>query len=662
MRERYMKKYRTLLLFSMIGILSFSLPSLKANAEWVNTAGGKMYRQNASSSYVTGLQKIGNYTYYFNSQGIMQTGFQTIDKNRYYFNALGQMQVGRFVASDGKTYYGNKSTGVLVTNKWVSKRYYQADGSMAVNTWINRKYVGADGRYTGTKRSVGWVTSGKQKYYYTADGTMVKGKMKLDGKLYYFDTSTGAMKTGWFKVGKKYYYAKSSGVLVTNKWKDGKYLKSNGAAATGWKVIKGKTYLFNSSGNKRNGWTKYKKVYYYCVDGVVQKSCWIDKNKYYVLPNGARAYGWQNIGNHTYYFDPSTGIRKTGCVKIDTLRYFFDNKGRLCKGSWASSKKYYASASGALLTGLQDINGKLYFFKSNGKKVTNTLKTINSDTYYFTKDGSAAQKLWVKLNSKYYFFQKSGKLAKNKWVGNWYVDLSGARTNETKKTGWQTSNDKKYYYTKKGSLVLGWKTIDGSKYYFNKTNGEMLTGLQTIDNLKHYFYTDGRLATSITIAVGLKEYTIDAEGVITAEKSIKISGNSTGVKIVNYALQYVGNPYVWGGTSLTKGADCSGFVQTVFAHFDIKLLRVADDQMKGPSSAISQEYKRPIVVDLSDINNLQPGDLLFYGAPTYASHVAIYMGDKKIVHASNSQPYPAGGIKISEYDYSTPVRAMRYWS
>ncbi len=657
-----MKKRRILLLLSMIGIFTLSTPAITANAEWVNAAAGKMYRPDVSSAYVTGLNKIDEFTYYFNEHGIMQTGFQTIGQDRYYFNALGQMQVGRFVASDGKTYYGDKTTGILATNKWIKKRYYQADGSMAVNTWIDGKYVGSNGRYTKTGSSTGWVTKGSLKYYYTENGVLAKGKVLIDGKLYYFDTATGAMRTGWFKVGKKYYYADSKGVLAVNKWKDGKYLKSNGAAATGKNVISGTTYLFTSSGSKCSGWSKYKKVYYYCIDGVVQQNTWVDNNKYYVLANGARALGWQNIGDDTYYFHPSSGVRTTGRVKIGAYRYFFDSHGRLCKGTWAGSKKYFASASGALLTGLQNINGSLYFFKANGKKVTNKLKTINSATYYFTKTGAAAQKTWVKIDSDYYYFQKDGQMVKNKWVGSWYVDLSGARTNETKKTGWQTVGDKTYYYTKKGAMVLGWKIIDENKYYFDPGTGEMYTGLQTVDNMKHYFYTDGRLATSITIAVGLKEYTIDADGVITAEKSIKISGNSTGAKIVNFALQYVGNPYVWGGTSLTAGADCSGFVQTVFANFGIKLLRVADDQMKGPSDAISQDYKRPIVVDFSDIQNMQPGDLIFYGAPTYATHVAIYMGNNQIVHASNSQPYPQGGIKISNYDYQTPVSVMRYWS
>ena len=170
----------------------------------------------------------------------------------------------------------------------------------------------------------------------------------------------------------------------------------------------------------------------------------------------------------------------------------------------------------------------------------------------------------------------------------------------------------------------------------------------------------------MTLAVSDKEYTIGSDGVITAEKTINISGNTLGSKIAKYAIKYIGNPYVWGGTSLTNGADCSGFVYTVFGNHGIKLLRVADNQMYGPQAYAAYKnnssYKKAVTVSTS---SMLPGDLIFYGSssPTlYASHVAIYIGDGKIVHASNSQPYPQGGIKISNYNYQTPIKIVRYWS
>lgn len=94
-------------------------------------------------------------------------------------------------------------------------------------------------------------------------------------------------------------------------------------------------------------------------------------------------------------------------------------------------------------------------------------------------------------------------------------------------------------------------------------------------------------------------------------------------KIVNFAKQFVGNPYVSGGTSLTNGADCSGFVQTVYASFGIKLPRTTDVQAKAG-----------IEVSMDEI---EVGDIVSYGYDGIASHSAIYIGDGRVVHASTPE-------------------------
>lgn len=114
--------------------------------------------------------------------------------------------------------------------------------------------------------------------------------------------------------------------------------------------------------------------------------------------------------------------------------------------------------------------------------------------------------------------------------------------------------------------------------------------------------------------------------------------NGNGSSIASFACQFVGNPYVYGGTSLTNGADCSGFVQSVFKNFGYSLPRTAASQAGAG-----------VQVSLSD---LQPGDLLFYHG---FGHVAIYIGNGQVVHASNAQT----GIKISQYNYSNIDKAVR---
>lgn len=112
--------------------------------------------------------------------------------------------------------------------------------------------------------------------------------------------------------------------------------------------------------------------------------------------------------------------------------------------------------------------------------------------------------------------------------------------------------------------------------------------------------------------------------------------------VVAYARQFLGNPYVYGGTSLTNGADCSGFTQGVFAHFGITTGRSSRDQaVKGREIAVG---------------SVKPGDLLFYGSDNYINHVALYIGDGKIIHASTSQT----GIIISPANYRTPCKAVSF--
>ncbi len=113
------------------------------------------------------------------------------------------------------------------------------------------------------------------------------------------------------------------------------------------------------------------------------------------------------------------------------------------------------------------------------------------------------------------------------------------------------------------------------------------------------------------------------------------------VELCEFAKQYVGNPYVWGGTSLTKGADCSGFTMAVFAEFGVSLSHY--------SVAQSNEGTE---IDIADV---LPGDLIFYSNGSRINHVALYIGNGQVVHASS----PKTGIKISKYNYRTPVKAVR---
>lgn len=118
------------------------------------------------------------------------------------------------------------------------------------------------------------------------------------------------------------------------------------------------------------------------------------------------------------------------------------------------------------------------------------------------------------------------------------------------------------------------------------------------------------------------------------------NGGVSGQDVVDYALQFVGNCYVWGGESLTNGVDCSGFTMKVYEHFGISLPHYTGDQ---------EQCGRGV-----SYSEAQPGDLILY-----SGHVAIYMGSGQIVHAANSSPYPKGGIKVSDNAAYMPIVAVR---
>ena len=123
----------------------------------------------------------------------------------------------------------------------------------------------------------------------------------------------------------------------------------------------------------------------------------------------------------------------------------------------------------------------------------------------------------------------------------------------------------------------------------------------------------------------------------SSEQQASTGNASLGQQIASYGLQFVGNPYVYGGTSLTDGTDCSGFVKSVYSHFGISMPRTSGEQGSTGRS-------------VGSIGNAQPGDIVWY-----SGHIAIYIGNGNVVHASNEKE----GIKVSNASYRTILGVRR---
>lgn len=185
-------------------------------------------------------------------------------------------------------------------------------------------------------------------------------------------------------------------------------------------------------------------------------------------------------------------------------------------------------------------------------------------------------------------------------------------------------------YEVTGEAVNGWYPVK-----VGETNGWVCGDY--VDVEKQYAYAESKAEEEQRIAQ--EEAARQAEEARKQQEALEAAAikdqSSSGQAVIDYACQFIGNPYVWGGTSLTDGADCSGFVQSVYANFGISLPRTTWD-MESVGTAVS--YEEAI-----------PGDIILYDG-----HVGLYMGDGNIVNAMNE----SDGIGICTATYA-PITSVR---
>ena len=321
-----------------------------------------------------------------------------------------------------------------------------------------------------------------------------------------------------------------------------------------------------------------------------------------------------------------------------TDRNYFDANGKMVTDTWIG--KRYLKSNGQMAkscwVGAYYINKK----GNRTKKTRSTgIWTQKGKTYFLNSNYQKAKSQWVvSASGRYYYTDENGIVLTNQWVGNYYVGETGARVTNQK----LQIDDKTYYFTSDGSKATGIVTLNGKTYLFDR-NGVMVTGWYNNSVATFYFLpTTGEMVKSQIMIIDNVFYSFDANGYMT-DQNASDSDLTFGSKIAAYATQFIGNPYVWGGTSLTNGTDCSGFTQSVLANFGISISRTAASQSGGGTAV--------------DMSNLQPGDLLFYDNGSGIGHVSMYIGNGQVVHASNEQT----GIIVSSVDYRTACAARSYF-
>lgn len=233
-------------------------------------------------------------------------------------------------------------------------------------------------------------------------------------------------------------------------------------------------------------------------------------------------------------------------------------------------------------------------------------------------------------------------------AGDWYKVTSGKVTGYVNKQYLVTGDEAESIAEQEIKTVATVNTETLNVRAEKSTEAAVLSQVGNSEAFTVNSVADGWVEISVDDSVGYisQDYVTLAQALPTAKtiEQVKYGDGVSDVRasVVSYALQFVGNRYVWGGTSLEKGVDCSGFTMRILGKYGISLPHSSRAQPSYGTKISASEAK--------------PGDLFFYGSGRSISHVAIYIGNGQIVHASNKRD----GIKVSNAYYRNPICVARY--
>ena len=402
--------------------------------------------------------KMGNW-YYFGPDGKALTGKQIVDNFTLYFYPNGVQAKDAFVILDGNTYYFQKDSGQLVSN-----RYWSDDEG-------NWYYSDKDGRLLIGAQTVDFIN-----VYFYDDGVQVKGDFAPNG----------------------HYYDKDTGALVTNRYveKDGKwyYVNDKGDKLVGQQTVDGVEVYFNKDGVQAKGIFANADHFYDKDTGAAVRDqiVEVDGKRYYVGPDGRKVYSGTHIvhgeevnlivGDGHQAFGEFTGHGDSG----DYIG--FDGK-KVTKAGFVKTKDnhwYYLDGKGNKLVSVQVIDGELYYFGLPTRKYYYGMQSRGELIYAYYSDTIP--------NSShiYYLDEATGAALKNQyheWEGSWYY----FGPNWYALTGEQTIDNVPVYFHSNGKQAKGeLVTVDGKIHYYDANSGARLSNIDiTIKGETYHFDADG---------------------------------------------------------------------------------------------------------------------------------------------------------------------------
>ena len=522
---------------SLSAALLCGLHAAPALAETTDTSTVSAPESTSKSNYPK-LKEVDGKVYFYTEDGtILKSQWITYGKDQYYVDETGAAVSGFYTTPDGKTWYFNSNFfpyaryGLIYFDQKTPDNQYvfyyvDKDNGLVKNNWVKTdkgwSWAGADGRFIE-----GWFTDPDGKtWYLTRDfrsgAPVIAKSAPVDGKLYFFDTSTGLLRnswvnmghgveawywagpdgaaiSGWFKtpdgktwyadpedynrvvmggidINGKYYFFDHSNGLVTHGWigndNDGwAWIETVGSVYSGWKHMpNGKWFYFDENGEfpllKQGVFTISSGSYYVDVNNGMTSNDWVQ------LPNGGWAWaqssgafasGWYTTPNgKTWYFDPSDPQHPAmiGETEINGQSYYFDSGYGLLKNGW-----------------IHRADGSWSWANSDGSLYSGWKHMPNGKWFYFdTKDSKHRMLVGVvQTSSGTYYIDESAGMTANNWVqlpeGGWaWAQSSGAFA-----SGWYTTpNGKTWYFdSAKPShpAYTGEHTIDGKDYYFDAGYG-----------------------------------------------------------------------------------------------------------------------------------------------------------------------------------------------